>query len=390
MDLIDIFLVIVVVASIIHGLKLGATVQVFSFGAFWIGLGIGALIAPFVVSYLSTPLEKAIGSIIIVFGSASILGSFGRRLGVSLWKVVRRIHLGSLDAILGAVVAAAASLVTAWLVASMLVSVPLQTLSYQIQNSSILQTLDTILPPAPSIFSRIQQLINTPGFPSVFAGIQPGFQGPVKIAGSYVVNSAVSHDAISTVKIVGIGCGQIQEGSGFIISPHLVITNAHVVAGITTPVIHARNGNFRSSAIYFNPNYDLAILKTSATLFGPPLKLDPHLVPRGTQIAVLGYPGGGPFTALPGGVMTEFRAVGRDIYGRGLTNRAVYEIQANVEPGNSGGPMVTSNGTVLGIVFSKSTAQKNVGFALTSPGVLKRIKIAESHPSSPGTGACTN
>jgi S1-C subfamily serine protease len=107
------------------------------------------------------------------------------------------------------------------------------------------------------------------------------------------------------------------------------------------------------------------------------------------QAAVLGYPGGGPFQAVPAGVMAEFEAEGRDIYGQGLTVRNVYEIQATVRPGNSGGPLVQPDGQVIGVVFSRSTTNGDIGYALTSPGVLSRVQQAESSRRVVGTGACT-
>jgi S1-C subfamily serine protease len=130
------------------------------------------------------------------------------------------------------------------------------------------------------------------------------------------------------------------------------------------------------------------VLRTDVT--EPALALDPQTVPRSTQGAVLGYPEGGPFMDVAAGVMAEFQAQGRDIYGQGLTVRDVYEIQAVVRPGNSGGPLVLPNGEVIGVVFSRSTTNGTIGYALTSPGVMTRVHQAEAATSAVGTGGCTN
>ncbi len=106
--------------------------------------------------------------------------------------------------------------------------------------------------------------------------------------------------------------------------------------------------------VSFDPSYDLAVMRVSG-INEPSLVLDPDQVSRGVQAAVLGYPGGGPFTVTPAGVMADFEAEGRDIYGQGLTVRNVYEIDAVVRPGNSGGPLVQPDGEVIGVVFSRST-----------------------------------
>jgi S1-C subfamily serine protease len=142
-----------------------------------------------------------------------------------------------------------------------------------------------------------------------------------------------------------------------------------------------------TTVIFFDPSYDLSVLRVSG-LDEPVLPLDPEQAARGVQAAVLGYPGGGPFQAGPAGVMAAFEAEGRDIYGQGLTVRNVYEIQAIVRPGNSGGPLVQLDGQVIGVVFSRSTTNGDIGYALASPGVLSRVRQAESSPKVVGTGAC--
>jgi S1-C subfamily serine protease len=191
----------------------------------------------------------------------------------------------------------------------------------------------------------------------------------------------------STVKIIGDGCGEIQEGSGFVVAPGVVVTNAHVVAGIAHPMVQVGTNALATTVIFFDPSYDLAVLRVGG-LDEPVLTLDPDPSSRGVQAAVLGYPEGGPLQVAPAGIMAAFEAEGRDIYGQGLTVRNVYEIQAKVRPGNSGGPLVQLDGQVIGVVFSRSTINGDIGYALTSPGVLSRVRQAESSPKVVGTGAC--
>jgi S1-C subfamily serine protease len=131
----------------------------------------------------------------------------------------------------------------------------------------------------------------------------------------------------------------------------------------------------------------LAILKTH-NLSGSPLTVADTTVKNGTQSAVLGYPGGGNFTPSPAVVMEEFIATGRNIYDQGNTDRNVYEIKATVIPGNSGGPLITTNGTVIGIVFAESTTYNQVGYALATPQVLSEIHQAETRNQVVTTGSC--
>ncbi len=387
MNLVDIVLIVLLVASAIHGIKLGAAVQVMSFGGFWLGLFLGAVLAPLAASLFSSPLSKATASLIVLFGMATLLGGGGREIGVRAWRALTRARLAAADAGAGAVIAVIATLLVAWLVASMLITGGDHTLSAQIEGSAILRTVDRALPPAPSVFSRIQRLISSAGFPQVFAGFAPITAGPVTLPTAPVLRAAVIAAGSSTVKVEGVGCGQIQEGSGFAVAPHLVLTNAHVVAGIANPVVIDGAGRHAAVPVLFDPGYDVAVLRVD-TLSDRVLRLDPALVARGAQGAVLGYPEGGPFNAQPAGVRSEFNATGRDIYGQGLVTRAVYELQALVLPGNSGGPLVEANGEVLGVVFSRSVVTPDVGYALASPHVAVLAQQAAATTGPSGTGAC--
>jgi len=386
-NLVDIVLIVLLIASAIHGLKLGAAVQVMSFGGFWLGLLLGAVLAPFAAGLVSSAFGKALVSLLVLFGFAALLGGGGRQIGMRALRALTRARLGRADSGAGAVIAVIASLLVAWLVGSMLITGGDRGLSTQIEGSAILSTVDNALPPAPSVFSRIQRLISTAGFPQVFAGFAPITAGPVILPTAPALRAAVVAAGNSTVKVEGQGCGQIQEGSGFVVGPHLVVTNAHVVAGIANPVVIDGAGRHASVAVLFDPGFDLSILRVN-TLSDRPLRLDPALVPRGTQGAVLGYPEGGPFNAQPAGIRSEFNATGRDIYGQNLITRAVYELQALVLPGNSGGPLVEPNGEVLGVVFSRSVVTPDVGYALASPHVAALVAQAEANNTPSGTGAC--
>lgn len=390
MDILDLILIILVVLSLVRGVRLGAAVQVLSFGGFWAGLIIGALIAPRISDLFSSPLSRIITVLIVVFGCAGLVGTVGRQLGVRAFRFIRRVHLGSADAAAGAVIAAVATLLVAWAVAGMVSKLPSPGIDRQIEDSAVLSQLDRTLPPTPTFFSRIEQLLDTHGFPQVFAGLAPTSAGPVTAAGPASVQEAVDNAGHSTVKIVSQGCGEILEGSGFLVAPGLYVTNAHVVAGTYMTQLEFENDTpVRARIVYFDPNFDLALLRapTMANL-GPPLSIDSQDVLRGQIAAVLGYPGGGSFNAQAAGVRQLFLAQGRNIYGTGLTNRYVYELQALVRPGNSGGPLVEPNGLVIGVVFSTSATDANIGYALASPSVLQRVQANANDTASVSTGSC--
>ncbi|MCL4423208.1 MAG: MarP family serine protease [Actinobacteria bacterium] len=372
----------------IHGLRLGLAVQVLSFGGLVGGLVLGAFLAPVVAQLIRSEVPRTIVTVVVVFGLAAVLGLVGRVIGTRFSPVLRKVHLAGLDAILGSLFAIGATLLVIWLVAGIFVNASIPALTRAIDSSRIIRAVDDTMPPAPPWISRVQTLMEDDGFPAVFAGIAPNTAGPVALPNSPVVAEAVAADRASVVKIVGTGCGLIQEGSGFVVSPGLVVTNAHVVAGMHGIHVYDEVGSYPVQVIYFNPDFDLAVLNVPG-LTAKPLAMDDANVGRGTQAVVLGYPGGGPFTAVPAGVMAEFRAEGRDIYGQGLTIRNVYELDAVVRPGNSGGPLVEPDGTVIGVVFSRSTTNSQVGYALAMPGVVRRVHQAESTGDTPvSTESC--
>lgn len=389
MNLVDIAIILVLGLAAAHGVTQGAALQVLSFGGFWLGLLIGAALAPIFSKIAgSSVVASAFISLLTFFGFAIIGGAGGRYVGTHAWGALRRLKLGPADAGLGAIVAVIAALFAIWLVAVLLTAGPTRSVARAVNKSVIVRTLVEKLPPAPSVFTRLQGLIASTPFPRVFSGLEPVPAGPVPVPGGAVIQSAVKAAGNSTVRIVGVGCGGVQTGSGFVVSSNLVLTNAHVVAGISSPEVQDSVGGHRSTPVLFDPELDVAVLRTT-NLREPVLPLLDSDAPRGQGGAVLGYPGGGKFDAEAGAVLRKFIATGRDIYGRNLTRRDVYQLQALIRQGNSGGPFVRKDGEVLGVVFAASTTENNVGYALTSAEVIPRVNQAKS--SGPvGTGSCAS
>jgi S1-C subfamily serine protease len=170
-------------------------------------------------------------------------------------------------------------------------------------------------------------------------------------------------------------------------SDGLVVTNAHVVAGVERPKVIDANGRHSTTVIWFNPDLDLAILRAN-NLAGSPLSLVDQTVTNGTQAAVLGYPGGGAFQADPAATIDAFTATGRNIYGQESATREIYSLKAEVISGNSGGPLVNKDGAVVGVVFARSVTYDQVGYALTMPQVVQELNGAKQNTASVGTGNC--
>ncbi|HXB36555.1 MAG TPA: MarP family serine protease [Acidimicrobiales bacterium] len=391
MDWVDLLIIGLLLLAAVHGLRLGALIQILTFGGFWLGLWLGALVW---TNLLKTPHDsttRAILIIALVLGTACGLGYLGRVIGTYSNISLRRHHLGNVDAALGVGVAVVAVLLSVWLVAAVISSPNSRfaSLDAAVNRSDILHSIDRILPQTPSIFNDLQNFLNNQGFPQVFSTLTPPSTPNVAPPTSAQTRALSDPAVFSTVKILGTACTNEQEGSGFVVGPGLVATNAHVVAGEGSGNTQVLVGGtaYGATPVYFDPSFDLAVLRTSAPL-GPVLTISSSLVPNGTQAALLGYPEDGPLRANPATVSEEVTAIGKDIYNSGSVTRGVYALDAIVQPGNSGGPLMGPGGQVIGVVFSRSTVYSNVGYALTSPGVLSRVQAAEQHHAAVSTGSC--
>ena len=278
--------------------------------------------------------------------------------------------------------------ISVWLLAALATALPFTGLHDGLQRSRIIGTLNRNLPDAPTVISNLGNLIDPNGFPDVFTGPEPTPRTNVATPSLGSLQHAVSTAQASVVKLESRGCGGLVDGSGFVVGNGLVATNAHVVAGIRNPIVKDSNGSHRATVIAFDPNLDFALLRTS-DLAGRALTLNTNIVKRGTPAAVLGYPGGGKLSAGPAAILDQFIATGRNIYGRGLTERSIYEIKAKVIPGNSGGPLVAADGTVIGVIFAESTTYEQVGYALTAAEVAPKIAQAKQSTQTVTTGVCT-
>ena len=393
MNFVDVIILLAVAGSAAHGFFRGAAVQLLSFAGFWGGLGIGAALAPIVTRHIQSSVGQTTAAIVVVFGLAILLGGVGERVGAKIRTGLRFTVFGPLDSGVGAAIGVAATLLAIWVITAMIAIVSIPSLSRPLNQSAIVRALVNTLPPAPAVFASVGHLLAPSGLPQVFAGLEPSLPAPVPPPSDPQVRAAVAAAEPSTFKVEGLGCGGVKSGSGWVVAPDYVVTNAHVVAGIGAPyIVDQQDTPIRNvRVVLFDPEVDLAVLHVvGLPATARPLTLDRSSLARGTTGAVLGYPGGGSFTAVPAALLTQLQATGRDIYNQNLTTRSVYEIQADVRPGNSGGPFVTSSGVVAGVVFSASVLQDKVGFALTGKEVGQDIDRAESRSSAVGTGACSS
>jgi len=384
----DVFLAVVLVAAAVSGYRRGATLQLFSYGGLLVGLLVGAIVAPRLATSVDGPAAQAgvaLGTLLL-FGVAG--DALGWLLGSRARKHARGSRFGTADAASGSLVGLVATMLAIWFVALNLVNGPFPGIAAEVRGSAILRGLGSAFPDPPSVVSEVRRFFDRFGFPEVFEGIPPEPAEPVSGPAPAEKQQAIDLASASTVKIVGRACDHIQEGSGFVVADGYVVTNAHVIAGMLAPEVSDVDGvGGPASTIFFDPELDLAVLVVDGPL-GPSLPLATSDVERGAVGAVLGYPGGGPLIGRGAAVLQPIPALGHDIYGKVDVERDVYELQTEVRPGNSGGPFVLEDGTVVGIVFAASSVDPGIGYAIRTTEFLDEIDRALSSTSAVDTGPC--
>ena len=385
--MLDIIIAVVVLIQAIYWAKIGCLQGVVSIVGFWSGFIAGALLAPIVLIFFDDPGLSILIAFAVLFGSAALVGMIGKLIGRQANRLSLMLRLGPLNSILGAVTGAGITLAGIWLIASLFSGIPFRQINHQIAGSSILQSMNETLPPAPAVISGIGTLINPQSFPQVFIGPGPRPVEPVDEPTTAEVESALAAAGLSTVRIEGSGCGGVVTGSGFIVEDGFVATNAHVVAGIERPQVVDTDGQREATVVYFDPLQDIAILRAD-NLAGEVLEISEELRPRGTAAVALGYPEGGRLRGSSAAILRSLEARGFDIYGEQAVNRSMYEIQSEIISGNSGGPIVLPDGTVIGIVVSRSASIENVGYGVVASEVVSALEQARGVTSSVSTQRC--
>ena len=386
---IDILIILFMISAFVRGREIGLVQQFFSTLGFFGGLFIGAKLQTVTVNLVEGAMTRTFVTLLTTLGSALVFLMIGEVIGMILKRRVVMQRFNRVDSYLGSVVSMISVIIAVWLSAAIVRGLPYPGLQQAFQHSKIVSSVSKNLPYAPDVIAGIGHLVNPNGFPQVFAGWE-GSQPPerINLPSSSELAAAVAQSRESVVKIVGEGCGGIVDGSGFVATNDLVITNAHVVAGINRQYVVDGNGTHSARAVWFDEELDLAILQVD-NLKGEPLVIDTAPVAPKTAAVILGYPGGGAFTANPASVLDQFTATGRDIYNRGTSERNVYEIAGDVEQGNSGGPLVTADGDVIGVIFAKSTVYDQIGYALTAEQVRPALNQASARNQQVDTGSCT-
>ena len=390
MNLLDLLLLAALGLAAYRGFRQGALSQVAAFGGAALGLVVGAALAPRIAPRF---VEEPGGMLALVtLGLLLLFIAIGQTLGLTLGSRLRHavaaVGAGSVDRTAGIAVGITGVLLTIWLLGSVLVQGPVAPIAKQVRRSAIVAAVVDTMPQPPDVFGRVGNYLDQHGFPTVFSGIGGSTAPPIDAPGRGAVAAAQQAGAPSTVQVVATGCGGVSSGSGFVTRPGFVVTNAHVIAGGEDVLVRDRTGEYPAAPIHVDTDVDLAVLRVRG-LEAPAIKWVGQASERGTNGATLGFPGGQrQMQVKPAAVRGRSTAVGRDIYGRGSVSRDVLTLSSPVERGDSGGPFVTSDGRVGGVVFAAAAAEPGTGYALTAESVKPSVAGAIQRNEATGTRAC--
>ncbi|HEY3736988.1 MAG TPA: MarP family serine protease [Jatrophihabitans sp.] len=398
MNLLDLIIAVVAIAYGFVGFRNGAIIGVLSLAGFFGGAAIGAQVARPIVSRIvhdGGQVPVAIACVLFFAVLGQVIGSFlGRWLRRALMS-----HIASwgkrLDSAIGAVLGVVSVLLVAWIVAVPMASAPYTSLAGAASHSRIVRAINGVMPEdAHGLYGSLRGFLDRSGFPPVF-GTLPSSPDLSVAPPSDVLAPGLQHEVdaarSSVLKIYGQApsCSRGIEGSGFVIAPERVVTNAHVVAGTSTVTVEVPNaGTLHARVVLFDPDRDVAVLAVPG-LKAEALHFAAKPAEKGDSAAVLGYPQDGPFAVRSARVGDRSTVRGNDIYGNGDIHREIYSLRATIRSGNSGGPLLAEDGAVLGIVFATALDSNDVGYALSDDEIAADVAAGLKATTDAATGHCT-
>lgn len=386
----DLAVLAVAFIAAISGWRSGALGSLLSFVGVVLGAVAGVLLAPHVVANIDGPRTKLFVTLFLILALVVVGEIAGVVLGRAVRGAIRNPGIRTLDSTIGVALQIVAVLVAAWML-----TYPLQTsdqpnLAAAVRGSVVLKEVDDVAPPwLRSVPRRLSALLDTSGLPDV---LQPFGRTPIVAVDA--PDAALAADPViaatrpSVVKIRGVapGCQKVLEGTGFVVAPQRVMSNAHVVAGAESATVEVDGRTYDAYVVSYDPQADISILDVP-DLEAAPLQFAQGEAATGTDAVVMGYPGGGDFVATPARIRETIELNGPDIYRSTTVTRQVYTIRGSVRQGNSGGPMIDPSGQVLGVVFGAAVDDADTGFVLTAEEVSRQLDKLNSTERVP-TGAC--
>jgi S1-C subfamily serine protease len=390
--IVDVVVVLLVLAAAASGFRQGLITALFTLVTAIAGAIVAIQLAPYLMEKVDDSTAKiAIGIACVVVG-VGIGEVAGSTVGKAISQRISWRPAQAVDRTLGLFGYAVAVLVVIWLIAVPLASVPYPWLSSAIRGSAVLAKVNEVMPAqAQDVSTKLREVFNDSGFPAILDPLAPTPNTSVdppdpEVGATPAVAAAES--SILKVRSVAQSCARRMEGTGFVIAPGKVMTNAHVVAGSDRAAVEVDGGTLDASVVVYDSQRDLAVLDVPG-LDATPLKFAASPAEPGSSAIVAGYPLDGPYTLTPARIRASIQLRGPNIYSSSTVTREVYTLRAQVRPGNSGGPLLAPDGTVLGVIFGAAIDEADVGFALTAAEVEPVIQAGLTDDTPASTEACT-
>ncbi|MBT8225117.1 MAG: MarP family serine protease [Dactylosporangium sp.] len=387
----DIAIVALTVVFAVNGYRQGLLVGLLSLMGFFGGVLLGLRLGPWLAEYSDDDSTRVMISLFVVFGLAVAGQALTSLLGGRLRSALRNRVAQRFDDVGGSIISVVTALAVVWLIAVPLGSSSLPWLAKSVRNSSIIGAVNKVMPAeAHALSDTLRDTVDTRGFPDVFGGLSPTKVRDVPAPDPALTNSlAVQKAKQSVVKVRGAAqsCSRNIEGTGFVYAPGRVMTNAHVVAGTRSVTVELAETRYNARVVVYDPARDLAVLY-APRLKAPVLPFAPHPAASESDAVVVGFPLDGPFDAQAARVRDLREITGPDIYESGNVTREIYTIRALVRSGNSGGPLMATDGTVLGVIFAAAADDPQTGFALTAGEAAATATLGAERTEATGTQHC--
>ena len=389
--IVDGFIVVAVLAAMTSGWRQGGLASLLSavgiLAGFIIGLGVAPLVLQ-ITDQVGIRFLLALGMLILLIGLGQLLGS---ALGHAIRDRMKTKSGQRVDSSFGAILMSVFSLVLIWLIATPMATSLSNSVGKGVRESAILREVNKVMPDELTQLPRsISGMLNDSGLPPVMMPWEDGSSVDVEAPNIEVADQAMVQDIRPSVVHViadADGCRRRMMGSGFVTADNYVVTNAHVVAGTQTAYVDTVVGIKEARVVYYNPEVDIAVLRAE-NLGLEPLAWADGPAYTGDDAVVMGFPHSGPFTANAARIRERVNIAGPDIYSNSRVERESYILRGTVVQGNSGGPLISPNGTVLGLIFGASVDDTDTGYAITAEEVRAHIGDVTRFENSVDTQEC--
>jgi serine protease Do len=185
------------------------------------------------------------------------------------------------------------------------------------------------------------------------------------------------------VRIDTTACSDGGVGTGFLVAPDLIATAGHVVDGAISIVLRQGNNTTTGTVVGFDRQSELALVRSSQPLTGHVFSLSSTEPDVGVDVAAIGYPLAGPESLSKGAIS----GLDRPVTTEAASLTGLLQTDVTLNPGNSGGPLLLADGTVVGVVEAKEEGGDHIGYAIPTSSAKGQLEAWQRAPTPIHTAA---